>query len=973
MVSTASIAQNGELAGQIIDADTGETLVGVNVVVPGTTIGGVTNLDGRYEVSLEPGTYTIVASFVGYVTVSAEIEIRTGETTTQDFEMEADLTGLEDVIVTGALSQRSRATSEVAVSRIQADQLVEVVPFNDVSQLINGKIAGVSVQPASGNVGGGIRFNIRSGGGLNGDGQPLIFIDGVRIDNAEFEGFGAGGQAVGVLSDINPEDIASIDVLKGPAASALYGTDASNGVVLIETKKGSLAAGQATGLQIDYKAVVGQNSRQVEYTEDTAFNTFEDANANFVDGGISQQTLGISGGSRSIRFFSQLDLRNEDGILPGNFQDRRSFRANVEAFPSDEVRVGVNASYTFNNVARPQNDNNIFGFLGNTVLPSAPYAFIDSLAVLGIENLTRANRFITSANVAYTPIENLTLRVTGGGDFSDLRQDVLFPQNFAYAGVQDGERNVFVREVDQITLDGVAAYTYDVVEGLVSTTTLGFQAFDRRRRNYNFDIQDFATSLITDAGTGTQFQAAGEFFDNLRQFGLLGEQSFVYDDTYSLTFGARRDYASSLGAEAADIIYPTVRGAVRFEQLDFVPEMFDLLKLRAAYGQSGQLPDVFDGIPVLYEAEVGGDGAGAVPVQVGNNEIVPERISEIEVGIDADLFNRLSLGFTYYNQRATDSIVDIIAAPSTGLVASNVPFNVGEITGQGIEFAINYTPYRDRANQVDLGLILNYQTNEVQDIGDAQPIFDGFDLNVISPGLPRSAFFTAPVNGARFNEDGTYAGVDSGVTENTDAESCDAELNRCLFGTPYPDFSGSFTANIRLLRDVRLYALVDFATGVSLFNNTRLFQVIFGNDRERSELADQLGFTTEFDDDGNVVDAGDFADLQPGSAEYIDAANRYARTDPGFDSNFVEDADFLKLREISIRYDFTRLLSKLPASYRLRTASITLAARNLFQTTNYSGPDPEVNFDGARSLSRGQDFLTIQNPRSFFATLTLGL
>ena len=367
---------------------------------------------------------------------------------------------------------------------------------------------------------------------------------------------------------------------------------------------------------------------------------------------------------------------------------------------------------------------------------------------------------------------------------------------------------------------------------------------------------------------------------------------------------------------------------------------------------------------MLYTAEVGGDGAGAVPLSIGNTEIEPERVGEFEAGIDLEVADRLGVELTYYRQNARQSIFDTELAPSTGLVASNVPFNVGSITGQGVELAINTTPYTSRLASVDLGAIVNYATNEVEKtVGDSQPLFDGFDLNVIQPGLPRSAFYTQPVNGALFNEDGTYAGVDVGVTEDT--ENCSVEDDRCFFGIPYPEFNGSFTTNVRVA-GFTFYALADWATGLSVFNSTDAFRSSFGNYQQRNDLADQLGLTT------TEGDTGDFPDLTPGTDAYTDAANAYARTSGSFDANFIREADYIKLREISVKYNLAQFVARAPGLDRVRSASLAFAVRNIWQSSKYDGLDPEVNFTGARSLSRGQDFLTLQNPRVFYFTLQLG-
>lgn len=981
-----AFAQTGSIAGQIIDSDTGVPLPTATVVIVGRAgVGAATDLDGNYDFDVPAGRYTVQASFTGYIPQTAEAIVTAGNETILNFGLAPDLTGLEEVVVTGALSERSLSRSEVAVSRIDAAALTDIQQYSDVNQLLNGKVAGVSVQPSSGNVGGGIRFNVRGGGGLNGDGQPLIYIDGIRVDNAQFDGLGAGGQGIGALSGLAPDDIATIDVLKGPAAAALYGTDASNGVVIITTKRGTLGGGGNSPLpfQISYSGTTGVNQQQFEYDALTGGETFEDANEIFQDGGIMQHTIGVSGGSSAVRYFTQFDYRDEDGILSTNFQNRRNLRANFEAFPLPNLQLSATSSYNYNAVGQPQNDNNILGFLGNTLLRPVSYQFTASDAVRAIRSEYLTNQFLGSFEARYTPIPNLTLRAQAGLDASDARGDQTFPSNFVFSGRTNGERQVYTRANDQVSFLVNGRYQYRPTSDLNAATSVGVQGFDRRLRTFTFGIQDFATNLIEDAGAGAEYQFSGEFFNNLRQIGIIAEQSVDFQDTYFATVGFRNDYASTIGADAPSVVYPLARAAVRLDRFDAVPSLFSILKLRAAYGASGQLPDSFDPIAILYAAEVGGDGAGASPSQIGNEAIEPERVSEFETGLDLEIAERVGVEFSYYYQTANESIFGRQLAPSTGLVASSVPFNVGEISVQGLELAINATPYSSDIATIDLGIIASYTTNDVESVGVDEAgnplpdLFDGFDVNVIKPGLPRSAFFVVPVNGATFNDQGVYTGVDTGVQTNDAGEAldsdCIADDNRCFFGIPYPKYNGSFTANLTLFQDFTVYALADWATGLSVYNNTDKFRSQFGNYTQRNELADQLGITTRRDADGNVTDAGDFPDLTPGSQEYTDAANDYARTDRRYPANFIRDADYIKLREVSVRYNLGRILSRTPGLDRVRTASLAFSARNVFQSSLYDGLDPEVNFNGARSLSRGQDFLTLQNPRQYYLTLSLGI
>ncbi|RMH58903.1 MAG: TonB-dependent receptor [Bacteroidetes bacterium] len=960
-----ALAQQGTVSGIVTDAESGDPLPGANVVLSQIRQGAATDLDGRFTISAVPyGTYTLTVSFIGYRTIEREVSVQS-PTTDVSVALMPDYTGLEEVVVTGIASATSKARAEVAVSRIDAEQLQENYAYQDVSQLMNGKITGVSVQPASGNIGGGIRFVMRSSTGLNGDGQPVIYVDGVRIDNAEVEGFGVGGQGVSMLANLNPEDIASIDVLKGPAGAALYGTSGSNGVVLITTKRGQLAGATARPFSVSYKGVYGANSQAREYTKFNA-GTPETANAFFRNGLISQHNVAVSGGSNQVRYFASYDKRLEEGHLPNNQQDRQSFRANFEAFPVQNVTIRANTGYTLNEIARPQNDNNILGYLGNTLLSTTPFNFTDSLAIESIADDQRIQRFVGSADVEWQPLPRLQLRASVGYDGTNLRQDQTYPANLSYSGVVNGERNIYNRTNQQYTYDFNARYSYDITPSLNATTLVGAQAFNRILRTSFFTKQNFSTELIKNIGAGADFIDGDEGFLHAREAGIFAQQEFAFQNRFFATLGLRRDFATAIGSEAAAIYYPKASLAIRIDEFDVLPAAINFLKLRTAYGETGQLPGLLDASRLRWEAEPSGYGAGAVLDFIGNVEIEPERIREIEFGLEAEFLNNIGLETTYYLQSATNSIIDFANVPSSGLTASDVPFNVGEARGWGIETSLSASPLRTRNYGLDLTFIWNYQDNEVRDLGGAQPIYDGFDINVIKEGMPRSAFYTWGTR-ATFNEDGSYAGPEL-IPGDEDADG------RRFYGIPYPKHNGSFSMNVRFLKNFNLNVLADWQLGGSIFNNTAYFQTLFGANYRRNVLGAQLGLRP-FDPDGEDGPEAPIEALEVGSDAYRAAAEEYAGMETSFqgvstDGNYIEEADFLKLREVSLRYDFTDLIRKY-TNDQIRSISFTLSARNLWMTTKYSGADPEVNFDGSRSASRATDFLTLPQPRSIYGSLSI--
>ncbi len=946
---------NGTIKGKVIDKQTGEALPGANIIIKGTTMGAASGPDGSYTIAnVPPGTYTLVATFIGYDVAEQQVNVVADEVANVNFGMRIDVYKAEEIVVTGIASKTSRAVAEVSVSRVAASELTNVNTYQGTDQLINGKIAGVRVKRSSGNAGAGFRFTVRSGGGLNGDEQPIIYVDGVRIDNSEFKGNYVGGQGISLLADLNPEEIENIEVLKGPAGAASYGTSGANGVILITTKRGKLTPGAVRGVDLQYKVVTGWNTQAEDYsTKD--FVSANDANAIFHTGHIIQNTISAAGGSNLLRYFASFDSRIEDSITHNNSMNRKTIRANFDVVPNDKLTFRINTNYTYNTLRRPENDNNIIGFLGNTLLFPTSYLFSDSTAIEGVVDKNVSNRFIGSLQAEWSPFKGFTGRFSVGIDEHDLRQDQTFPVNLDYGVSQldQGDRAIWIRRSRQFTYTIDGNYNFSPFTDLKINAVLGAQLFDRRLEQVITEKFGFLTELISNIGAGQQLQSLDETFSHRREAGIFGEVNFSLREQYFFTFKLRRDYASVIGKNAPSIFYPGASFALRLDKYNFLPSQLNLFKFRVAYGETGILPALLDGIPLLYTAEPGGPGVGGVIGQIGNDKIKPERVKEFEIGFDAEIFNNYAIEFTHYRQKAKDSIIGRRLPPSTGKTASPVPFNIGESKGWGFELLFQGTPIRSRKFSLDFTLINSWQDNEVQDLGGAQPIFDGFDVNVIKEGLPKHEFFVIPVLGAEFDpQTGEYLGPKLGE-------------DRVAMGNPVPTYNGSFTLNIRFLKNFNLYILTDWATGHKIFNLTNQFAYRFGNNPRFNELATMLGLAgkgvARFSQPVEGVEQ-----LTPGTPEYQKAAEEFAKLDWRYDANFIEDADFFKLREISISYSFKDLLPKLFGANRaIRDLVITFSANNVFTAKKYSGAEVELDWNGSRSLSRGQDFLTLQNPRVY--------
>lgn len=940
------LGQQGTRISGIVTDNEDNPLPGANVFISTLHLGSATNDNGEYEFTvpaedLKGQSVNLKAQYIGYKSQTVAITLR-GDSIEQNFSLEEDVFQSDEVVVTGLASKTSKARAEVSVSNVNAASLAQTSSFQSISQLVEGQISGVQVTSSSGNTGGGFRFYVRGGGGLNGNGQPVVYVDGIRVASYEVTGVpNVGGQGISMLSIVAPENIAKIQVLKGPAAAAMYGTSGSNGVVLITTKSGA-APGSSGKLSVNYKYAYGLNTQSYKY-KTSNFLSANSANAIFRNGLTRQHALSLSGGTNLLRYYTSFDDRYEEGDIPNNNIDRKVLRANFTSYATPYLTLKISSGYSLTNVRRPLDDNTHMGFLMNVLSTPKAYSWgTDSAAVFQIKDESKIESFTGGIQVTFTPLSKLIFYFNGGINNSNRRQDQTYPQNLVVYDFSNGRRTIFNADYRQYTYDFNGRYTYNI-SGLHATSIIGAQLFDETDRGSSMGTEDFETNLITDINAGSITEYTGESFVNTREAGIFTEHNFSYNNQYFLTLGLRKDYASSIGADAPSILYPQVSFALRFDKYSWFPSnLFGLFKLRAAYGESGQLPNDLAPISLLWGAANVGGKVGAVIKNVGNSSIKPERIKEFETGLDAEFLKNYSFEFTYYRQNASNSIFYKYESPSTGLTESSVPFNVGGIKNWGFESLLKASLIRSRDYGLDLSLIWNYQNNLVTNLGGAELIISW--VNVIKEGLPKHEFYDYKVLGAKFDSFGIYTGA------NTTRERVD-------LGNPIPNHTGSFTIKFRFLKNFNLYALMDWALNRKMFNVTKAYAALNGDVPEYNILESQLGITTD----------PEIAPLKPGTQEYINAANRYARLDPDYPSNYIEDAGYFKIRELSLSYNFKDFLPKSSYNY-LKDIVIGVSVLNVWTFTKYSGADIELNATdnvGNMSLARGIDFYTLQHPRVY--------
>jgi len=942
-------AQQGTVTGTVTEEETGDVLPGATVQVVDLGTGAAADANGQYRITGVPaGEQTVRVSFVGYEASERTVNVPEGGTVRVNFQLGTAQAQLDEVVVTGFGREQTRGETNVSVTQIDAGELTETTEYENVTDLLQGRTSGVTVRRSSGNVGAGLRFDIRGGVSLNSDGQPLIFVDGTRIAQDPPPGFDVGGQPTGSpLADLDPSNIESINVLKGPAATSLYGTDGTDGVVLIETKSGQ----QGQDLQVEYQGTLGVATKQGDYN-DEIFPTASRMNNIHRQGSIQGHRVAISGSGDITNYNLSYSFRDTESIFPTGEGQRNNVNANIEARPTESLTVSSRSTLAFNYYTRPQADNNIFGVLGALALDAPFGAFTerDSSAFFAIEDKQRVRKFQQSVELSYSPeaIPGLSLRAQGGADISARRNDQSWPNQYEdiYTST-GGERNALDSDRRRFNADLTATYDYDITSDVSATTTAGTQLFTESDRQVNATSSQIGTDLITDIGAGTQLDFIGENLSNERSAGIIGRQQFELLDRYSAEFSIRRDWSTRLVAGETGSFkewYPAARASAQLG--DFMPDAVSRLNVRASWGQSGSLPNLVDSELVRLNGQSSGFGTGATIGNVGDPDLGLERVNEIEGGFDLGINNRYSLSFTYFRQSTSNSIVNFDPALSTGFGNQTVPRNVGEIFSQGIETNLDVTAIRTEQHTLSFNANYSYREREVKELG-GESIFGGFQRNVIREGLAPFSFFGPRVNGASFDDDGTYLGPD--VSD-----------ERVELGNPVPDHFGGLGLSATVFEDLRINAQAEYQLGHQTFSNTARFLALIGAHERRNQLNEEL------------------AGLEPGTDQYRQVANDLARTNPGAGSgeidNFLQDADFLKLRTLGVRYDASDLIGSLAGTNQLRSFTIGFSASNLFTITSYDqGPDPEVNSEGSRGRIRGQEFLTLQNPREYTFTLEVGI
>ncbi len=979
-------ATRGELRGKITDAQTGQPLPGGQVLLRGTTFGTAANLDGEYLVrAIPPGKYIAQARFVGYLTVAQEVEITAGETKTLDFKLFVTAVQIDEIVVTGTALEAERRTLGNTISTINTRELGQV-PVVSLAQVLQGRIPGVVALLSSGQVGAGASLRIRGMTSITQSNEPIVYIDGVRVDNFNGETFyTTGGQRPSRLNDITPSDIERVEIIKGASATTLYGTQASAGVIQIFTKRGSVGSPQVnfhyeqgwiTLPKIDVGQIVvtqglldSLQRKNVDLSQLPNLQIGADAVNSFRKTGPYQAyETSVRGGIEGARYYVSGRYENQVGALPQNASRRYNFRGNVDADVLENLKLSATSSYVNYFLQRPNDDNNIYGFMGNSLLANVynarvgrpwgePFTALNLATQL--ESNQKVDRFTGGITFEYRPLSLWTHRLTAGTDVVAEENTQFFPYGQGFSNVPDGQKTNNRRTASRISLDYATSYKTDLIEDINGSFTAGGQLFfesDFQATAQGTSFPAPGVSTVSAAATRLGFESRVKAVNG----GYFGQAQFGWKERLFLTFGSRFDRNSTFGKQFGTQVYPKAGVSYLISEESFWPKdlLWNSLKLRAAYGTSGKQPTTYSA-ERSWAATAGLNGTPAVtPNNLGDPTLKPELSQELELGFDAGFWDsRIGLEVTYFSQRTKDALVNVPSTPSLGFLNAQLR-NVGEVRNNGIEIGLRTIPIRTEDINVTFNVTYARHTNEVTDMGGSADIPFGLGgIGLIKKGYAISSFF-----GQKITDVKTFPNYTASTLTRYGSPVVDSTLNSVtgkmdavvsFLGQTIPKQTGSISAGITLFNNLSISASADWAVGHVIYNDTQGF-------------AAQASFNTY--EPMRVIRAR-LNDPNFNGPEREQLQRQYQSMNPSYAAQFVEKGDFLKFRELAITYT-------LPTSWirdlKLRSTSITFSGRNLATWTNYSGADPEISYAGQQDISRGQDFLTVPQNRLFIFTINAG-
>jgi TonB-linked SusC/RagA family outer membrane protein len=981
-----------------------EGIPGISVQVQNTTFGATSDANGTYAISapLQPGTYQVLFTGVGFRSFTQTVQVGTATTYTANAQLTDDASKMDEVVVTGTSAGTTRRQLGNYISTVRADELTKGATGNVLAAL-QGKTAGAQIVQNSGDPAGGVSVRLRGISSISSSSEPLYIVDGVIVNNAttrvtNTSGNYDGANFIGTIGqnrmvDINPADIERIEVLNGAAAAAIYGSRANAGVVQIFTKRGKSGA---PVISFSSQVMVSKLRDQVAFnTAPTKFGGSPDVATqdiltpalttttpvtryNYQDyifrtGIGTDNNVSISAGSDKTKFFASGSYFYNQGIIKNTDFQRFSFRANVDQSISSTLNLTAGLNYV-NSTANEKPDGNSFFSPMNSVTILGNFHDIfardanGNLKAVGergranpvsvIEDIKQrqtTNRVIANASLKYNPVRNLNFNYTIGIDnysqagttfippFAYNVSPAFYGGGFPINESQNGYASAATNNFFQINHEINGTYTHNISQKLASVTQVGYSVQYERQNYVLAQGRGLAPAVQTVSGATTILPPADERSE-LSISGVFVQQNFKFNNNLFITGALRLDGSSVFGENQRNQLYKKISGSYIISGNDFWKnKAWNLFKIRAAYGESGNLTGIgaYARINTYIPTSFLNRTSFTSQTTLANENVKPERQTELELGTDLGFFNdRITLSANYYIKRVKDLLINRVVAPTTGF--STLQDNFGELENRGVELVLNAAPIAGKDVRWNVTTIFNRNRNKAVRIGQALTLFS---LNAGAPvaiiegqpiGIFYGSFFATDASGGQIKNSGGIPQIERGVQNSVLTYTPGRDANglpsgpttlRRILGDPNPDWTGTLVNEVTY-KKLNLRVQLDAVQGVDVWNADWRTRQGVGN--------------------GEVAEQEHRGQLPRGYIAGIYAIEQWR----------IDDGSFVKLREVSLSYNLGNMRA-------FRDLTISFSGRNLISWDKYKGYDPEVNAGGQSTILRGIDFGAVPIPRTF--------
>lgn len=989
---------NYTISGLVTDGRTGSPLSGVAVRLEGTNAAASTDDNGQFTIttSVAAGTHTVSFSSVGYSRQAQTVEFGSATSVRVDAQLAQDVVGLDEVIVTGTSAGTTRRQLGNYVGSVSAEELTKGAAGNVLTGL-QGKVAGAQITQNQGDPAGGISVRLRGISSISSSSEPLYIIDGVIANNSTSS---VTDNQQNRLVDINPADIERIEILNGAAAAAIYGSRANAGVVQIFTKRGTTGKPSVTfsttlmANQVRKKLPMnmapikfgGPTDGPGAFTQDlitaplqtttTEVTRYDYQDYIFRNAFGTDNNVSIAGGTEGTKYYASASYFDNQGIIQNTDYTRFGLRANLDQVLTDWATVRAGINYVRSDANEKPYGNGLVTPIGSQWIIANFHNIwerdeLGNLKAVGergrvnpvsiIEDFKQRqgnNRVLANLGVKLTPIENLIIDYNVGVDNSSAIGTLLVPpytynvSTGSYGGgpTLDPSLNGYARKVAasqyMFNTDLNITYNVDISDKWASTSQLGYSYQYQNETASEVNGRGLAPFVETVEGASTP----GQSQDNRSEFSVAGgyfQQTFKYDNQLFITGAVRLDGSSMFGVDQRNQVYLKGSGSyvvssTRFWENMAVSSWWDLLKLRLAYGESGNLTGIgaYDRFNAYSTLSYLGKTSFSSSFVQANETVKPERQRELEYGADLSfLQNRLGLTVNVYHKKVTDMLLNRQVAPTTGFTSRLD--NFGSMQNNGFELLLQVAPVRNTNWNWDMTFIYNRNRNKALNIGEGVTFFTPGSsapvaiVNGEPVGIFYGTYFARDENGellltpsgAPQTERGVQSDLLNPTPQRDENGQPTGEVLRKVIGNPNPDWSGSFVSEVSYKR-LSFRVQFDTQQGGNMWNaDWRTAQGVGSGKISEMEYLGQLPR-------GYIAGAYNVEEWR------------------------VHQGSFVKLRDVSFAYTFNNLK---PFS----SLTVNVSGRNLYSWDNYVGYDPEVNSSGQSTLQRGIDFSAVPLPRSF--------